>query len=236
MAAQSLILLHGALGSSREWDQLKTMLPSEMQVFSPDFPGHAGNPMPEAELSLGSLCSFLADYIENHIPSGPVVVIGHSLGGYVALKTALDGNSRIAGIVTLGTKLFWSPEIARRESGMLQHKLLLEKVPKYAAALSLLHGEDHWISLLDQISALLHELGMTNPLSPDKAAMLSIPVRVMLGDSDQMVSLEETLHFQKALGNSGLSILPNTPHPLTRANPSRLAFEVQDFLSSLRNT
>jgi hypothetical protein len=53
----------------------------------------------------------------------------------------------------------------------------------------------------------------------------------MLGDRDQMVSLQETLDVYKALPQAQLAVLPNTPHPIEKVDLSLVSVLVQRFLN-----
>ena len=61
------------------------------------------------------------------------------------------------------------------------------------------------------------------------AATLNLPVRLGLGDSDKMVSLEETSKMFRALPTGSFSVLPGTPHPIGQVNPALLASELKHF-------
>jgi esterase len=47
-----------------------------------------------------------------------------------------------------------------------------------------------------------------------------------------MVSLEETIAVYRVIPGAGLSVLPETPHPIEQMNMPLLAGEVRSFLSS----
>ena len=155
------------------------------------------------------------------------------MGGYVALESLLRSNPQIAGVVTLGSKIHWSPEIVEKECKLLKPDGIWAKVPQFAAALSEIHGEKVWQTLLNNVAELLSELGANNYLNPQNLAKITAPVKLMLGDRDEMVTLEETILAFKAIPNSYLSILPNCKHPLSKANPSRIAFEIIEFYHEL---
>lgn len=226
-----IVLLHGALGSSIEWNPVISCLPDGLDIRALNFPGHAETPGAE-NLSLDSLKSFLENYLVENFPNRKVVICGHSLGGYLGICLASAGNPAIAGVITIGTKFHWNPEIASRENSYLNFQKLQEKVPSYAGSLEKLHGSSNIEKLLQQIQFLLTELGESNPLAPENLTSVMVPCRIMLGDKDQMVTREETLSVTNAIQNAGLSILPDTKHPMAKVNPRRLAFEITDFIQA----
>jgi hypothetical protein len=52
----------------------------------------------------------------------------------------------------------------------------------------------------------------------------------MLGDRDKMVSLEETVTVSKQLPNASLAVLPQTSHPVEKADPVVLSFFIRRFI------
>jgi pimeloyl-ACP methyl ester carboxylesterase len=105
----ALLLLHGLGATGEVWDGLTALLPGQWpgSWMVPDLPGH-GRSAPLARYSIGGVAAAVATVLE---PATPLVAIGHSLGGAVAL--ALAGGwfgmqpSAVAG---LGIKARWSQE------------------------------------------------------------------------------------------------------------------------------
>lgn len=99
-----LLLLHGLGATGQVWqDVLDGDWPGEM--IAPDLPGHGLSPR-LASYTFASMASAVASVV----PSGRrVAVLGHSLGGVLALMLA-DGSYgfEVAAVCGLGIKLRWS--------------------------------------------------------------------------------------------------------------------------------
>jgi len=97
-----LVLLHGLGGTGEVWrGLLERHWPAE--VIVPDLPGHGRSPELE-EYTFESM----TDAVEAALPTGRrMVVIGHSLGGVLALTLA-GRSSGVAAVCGLGIKLRWS--------------------------------------------------------------------------------------------------------------------------------
>ena len=83
-----LVLLHGLFGSANNLGQLARAFKEDYVVYSVDLPDHGKSPwLSEASVQVyaQALAAWLA---ENEI--GQSRVIGHSLGGKVAMQLALD--------------------------------------------------------------------------------------------------------------------------------------------------
>ena len=81
---QALILLHGFCETGELWRDFSEALGSEFRVLCPDLPGFGNSPLPDETLSLASVAEQLEQWMQVHHIKQPIV-IGHSLGGYVAL-------------------------------------------------------------------------------------------------------------------------------------------------------
>ncbi len=82
-----LLLVHGITSSSATWDPVIPALAEHAHVIAPDLLGHGESDKPRADYSLGALASVLRDLLER-LGHDRATVVGHSLGGGVALQFA----------------------------------------------------------------------------------------------------------------------------------------------------
>ena len=103
----TLLLLHGIAGSSRTWVPAMELLQQGHAVLAPDLPGHGGSArLPR--YSFGGLAAAIANGLPD---AGPYVVVGHSLGGVVAVALGSGWfGIDIVGVVAVGVKVDWSHE------------------------------------------------------------------------------------------------------------------------------
>ena len=223
-----LLLLHGALGSTTDFDKLKPLLEKNYIVHAINFPGHGGNEMP-LSFSIPFFAEYVIEYCKIHSLSG-INVFGYSMGGYVALYLAHKKPSLFKKIITLGTVLYWDETIAAKEILKLQPSIIEEKVPQFAATLKAQHHPNNWKEVLNKTAGMLQELGKNNLLTNLLLAELKIPILLMLGDLDKMVSRSKTIEVFDLLPTSQLAILPNTQHPLQASDAELVAVMIIKFL------
>ena len=94
-----------------------------------------------------------------------------------------------------------------------------------------MHGEKDWKSLLTKTADLMSDIGAQDYLATSKVSDITIPIQLMLGDSDRMVSLEETMETKRFLGNVSVAILPNTKHPFENVNYNLLNILLSQFFN-----
>lgn len=222
----NLILLHGALGHSDIFKPYLETLSQYFTIHTPLFSGHGDTELPAKGINTEKYTKELTLYCkENNLTD--VALFGHSMGGYVALCYAMQSPENINSIITLGTKFDWTEEQALKESKMLNPDVILEKVPKYAQLLESQHGKK-WKELLPAIASLMVDLGKNPPLK-NNLADINIPVQIMVGDQDNMVTIEESIGVYRSLPNAKLAVLPDTKHPMDKVRPSLLLDVMKDF-------
>jgi esterase len=86
-AGPPAVILHGLLGSARNWTSIAKQLAKTHRVFATDLRNHGRSPW-AATMSFDEMAGDVAAFIGAH-DLGAVRLIGHSLGGKVAMRLAL---------------------------------------------------------------------------------------------------------------------------------------------------
>jgi pimeloyl-ACP methyl ester carboxylesterase len=227
-----LLLLHGALGAASTVKPLQQALALHYRAHTLNFRGHGGAPMPDEPFSIPLFAEDVLRYMDQH-QLRQVNIFGYSMGGYVALYLALHHPDRVKRIFTLATKFAWSPETAAHETKMLQPDKVQEKVPAFAASLTQRHQPNDWKDVMNCTADMMRQLGNNPALNQETLSQITIPVRIAVGDRDAMVTLQETVWAYEHLPKSSLLVLPDTPHPLEKADIQRLKYEIGQFLTPM---
>lgn len=98
-APPRLVLVHGTRLDHREWAGYAELLP-EADVVPVDLPGH-GDLLEEEFTAEGALAA-IRDAVEAAAPGQPVVLAGHSLGGYLATLYAVRHSGALRALVLIG--------------------------------------------------------------------------------------------------------------------------------------
>lgn len=93
-----MVLLHGGAANVHWWAPLAEALASRFHVVALDFRGHGDSDFPEA-LKVGAFSDDLAALLED-LDTPAAILIGHSLGGRVALEHAAS-QAGVRGLVLL---------------------------------------------------------------------------------------------------------------------------------------
>jgi len=94
---ETLVLVHGLGGSAANWLALAPLLLPGRRVLVPELPGHGGSDPLPAAASLNGYADRIAGLLEE-----PAAVVGHSLGGAVALRLAIRRPELVRALVLAG--------------------------------------------------------------------------------------------------------------------------------------
>ena len=226
---ETILLLHGAIGSKDQLQPLKIILEHEFVVHTINCSGHGGEAF-ACEFSIPRFASEVARHIEENQLS-TLHIFGYSMGGYVAMYLALTKPQLVKSITTLATKFYWDETTAAKEVKMLDPDIIETKLPGFAAQLQQRHHPNNWRKVLAETSGMLQSMGKENPLTGAAYGTIKTPALIMLGDRDKMVALDETLSVYKSLHNAQMAVLPGTPHPLEQVDMEQLAFQIRRFVA-----
>jgi pimeloyl-ACP methyl ester carboxylesterase len=98
-AGPPVVILHGLLGSARNWTSVAKALAGAHRVFALDLRNHGRSPW-AATMSFDEMAGDVAAFIDAH-RLGRAQVIGHSLGGKVAMRLALTRPERVERLVVV---------------------------------------------------------------------------------------------------------------------------------------
>ncbi|MHB1508602.1 MAG: alpha/beta fold hydrolase [Acidimicrobiales bacterium] len=98
---RSVLLIHGQPGLGADWCQLAGLLARDHRVVAPDRPGWGGD---ETEATgLRGNAAALAGVVETCALPPPLTVVGHSLGGGIAIALALERPDLVGSLVLVGS-------------------------------------------------------------------------------------------------------------------------------------
>jgi pimeloyl-ACP methyl ester carboxylesterase len=213
----TILLLHGALGTARQMAPLAAQL-GDHHVLMPTLSGHgekAGSAL-DFELFLQDIDVAIAG------TSGPVHILGYSMGGYAALLFAARHPERIASVCTVATKYIWTPEGLAKEVRKLDPDVLEQKVPQFAQTLAAEHGPN-WKELVRSTADLMRRLASEPLLTDDVLSAVECPVLLCVGDRDTTAVPEDTLYTARKLRKAATWVMPWTKHPFEEVDPADLA-------------
>ncbi|ACO46437.1 alpha/beta hydrolase [Deinococcus deserti] len=236
----TLVALHGNLASSAWWASLLAEPPVGWRVLAPDLPGFAGSAH-MGEVSISAYATWLRDWLANHLDPGECpVLLGHSLGGAVALEYAARQPAEISGLALAASApldgLITPEEHYPLLELLREDKFLLEM---HIGALFPSQQPANFTQLVHDASrmARTHYSGNARALSTwkvDPAALAGLPVLVLGGELDRLTT-PDMVHAQAAALGCRATILSGLGHGFPQEDALAFLQHLQPFLNQLPN-
>jgi len=246
-AGEPLVLLHGGVGAIEMFGEVLPLLAAGRQVIAVDLQAHGRTADIDRPLSFELMADDIAALIQQ-LGFERADVMGYSLGGGVALQTAIrhpDGVRKLVLVSTPFKRDGWYPEILAGMAQMgPQAAEPMKQTPMYQLYASVAPRPEDWPVLLTKLGQLLKQ---DYDWSKDVAA-IKAPTLVVVGDADSVrtshaVELFELLGGGQAdagwdgsgMSSARLAILPGTTHYNIFFSPT-LASTVAPFLDAPQTT
>jgi pimeloyl-ACP methyl ester carboxylesterase len=97
-----VLLIHGITGSSAHWESIMPLLAERFTVIAPDLLGHGESAKPRGDYSLGAYASGARDLLIA-LDHRRATVVGHSLGGGIAMQFAYQFPERTDRLVLMSS-------------------------------------------------------------------------------------------------------------------------------------
>ncbi len=94
-----VIILHGLFGSSRNWQGIARALGDDHHVITPDLRNHGLSPHVE-NMSYIEMANDVIS-IADHLNKDDIILVGHSMGGKVAMTAALTNPDRFSALIVV---------------------------------------------------------------------------------------------------------------------------------------
>jgi pimeloyl-ACP methyl ester carboxylesterase len=223
-----LLLLHGALGSVKTFDKLRSLLSENYNVYVYDFQGHGSQSDYGKPLTMEGFSAQWIDFMDaNQLKSAHL--FGYSLGGFVGMYLARHYPEKVLSLFTMGTKWDWTEVSAQKETAFLNPVKMQEKVPKFTTQLAAIHGETRWITTVNAVRDFMLASAKHPVFSEADYKSVQIPVMIGIGDRDVTANLDATINVYRALPNAQFFVAPNTPHPFERVDISLIVKVLRIF-------
>jgi pimeloyl-ACP methyl ester carboxylesterase len=231
-ATPTLVLLHGAGGSAMVWPPELLSLPG-VNVAALDLPGHGGAPRP-GRRTVRQYATAVAETVSASGLSS-LVLVGHSMGGAIALELAAAGLPGLRGLVLLGTS-------GRLRVGQPLFEALSDDFSAATTRISeLSFGPGTPPALRQAAAEELRRCGSMT-LTGDflacngfdrRAALptLEMPTLVISGSADRMVPPRHSEATAAALPQGAFSLIEGVGHFVMQEAPALVGEQVAKFVS-----
>ena len=221
-----VVLLHGYLESMLVWEDFVPFLYKELRVVTLDLPGHGISVVTGEEHSMEFLADTVADALRAlGIPR--CTLVGHSMGGYVALAFCERHPDMLDGVVLLSStpnadtpeKARVAPEAGFAEDNRTRMKDYIEDLTEQVAV-----TEDEGIVAL--LNGMIARKDQNEMLRASK-----VPQLFILGRKDNYIPVEAAEKMVKEHPQARVVWLENSGHMGFLEEPETTARAILDFVN-----
>ncbi len=244
-AGLPLVFLHGFPFDRGVWQKQFEALRSSYRVIAPDLRG-----LGESETLTGptTMEQYAADLqaLLQQLATGPVVLIGHSMGGYVALAFARRFPEMLGGLVLVCTKAGPDTADAAAARWAMAERVKAEgvRVVVEGMAPKMLAADNQDPRMAAEVRGFMAAskpegvigalLGMAErPDSTGLLARLAVPTLVITGADDRLIPPAESEQLAKQIPGAQLRVIPHAGHLVAFEQPEEFNRALQEWLSGL---
>lgn len=236
----TLVLQHGYLGGSAQWENEIKVLSRHFDVIAPDLPGFGEAADLEACDSINSMARSVLGLLDE-LEIGDFQLMGHSMGGMIAQEIAALRTQSVVKLVLYGTGPLglmpnrFEPITASRERLIADG--VAETIKRIGATWFKDGARAQGHALLSEIgakaspeAALVALKAMADWDGRDALERFSMPTLVVWGDSDRSYRWPQVETLWENIPNAQLSVIPGTSHAIHLEKPGLFHAIVKDFL------
>lgn len=250
--APTLVMIHGLSASLHTWEPLRERLEGEYRIIAYDQPGHGlTGPHPERDYTYAGM----ADALEAVLQAEQIdeaTLVGNSMGGWMAWRTALAMPDRVSALVLLDPSGQPYDEEAASNLGFrlmtspLGRWALKHFTPRAAIKASLLDtvSVDSIVTdaMIDQYWELLRYPGNREAAgdlftvkredASGRLGEIAVPTLILWGEEDQLIPVSSGSFFEERIEGSRLIVYPGVGHLPMEEVPDAAARDIASFLEA----
>ena len=252
----ALLLLHGITNSSETWEHVAPLLTERFTVIAPDLLGHGQSATPRGDYSLGAHASGARD-VMTALGVKRATVVGHSLGGGIAMQFAYQFPERCERLVLvssggLGREVHFVLRAAAlpgadyvlpaltsarligvgRGLGDLLRRLRVspgEDVEVLARGFASLDNAGSRQAFLHTVRAVIEPGGQRVSALNRLALAELLPTLIVWGERDSIIPVGHGVAAHEAMPGSRFEVFPGAGHMPHDADPERFAALLTEF-------
>jgi pimeloyl-ACP methyl ester carboxylesterase len=248
-----LLFVHGLGGRWQNWLLNIPAFMGSFRVVAPDLPGFGGSEMPLGRISIQGLAR-VVDELCSELGIEDPVVVGNSMGGFIAAELALAFPTRVRKLVLVSSAGIGTTSL-RREPIMAVGRLMAvstaasgvrnlpvarrPRLRRAALQLVVRYPEKLSVPLATELVQGAGAAGFIGGLDSvitysfrERLPDIEAPTLIVWGRNDILIPVEDAFEFKKLIGsNARVSIFEDTGHLAMLERPSRFNALLASFIA-----
>ena len=239
-AGEPLLFLHGVQGLPG-WTEALARLAEHFTVIAPDHPGFGHSDTPDWVETVDDLAFFYLDLLAK-LADGRVHIVGHSLGGWIAMAMAIRATAQIQSLTLIDAAGISVPDVARGDmfigSAAETGKLLFageHAASHWAAAWQ---ANDEMKEIYDKNRAAAAKYTWQPRLYDPQLARwlhrIDVPTHIVWGEGDFLIPPAHGEELQRLIPGATLTRIAGIGHLGDIEAPSAFAEAIVPFIAGLK--
>ncbi len=245
-AGMPVVLVHGFPLDHSMWDAQIEALSRHWRVIAVDLRGFGGSQVTPGTVTMEQMADDLAELLGALQVEEPVVMVGLSMGGYVAFQFRRRHANRLRALVLCDTRAIAdTPEGAQGRHQLAEQTMAEGTAPIAEAMLPKLFGPQALESNREPVEATRRVI-LANPPAGVAAALrgmaarpdvtadlprISLPVLVIVGQDDAISTVDEMRGIAQQIPGCEFVVIPRSGHMTPLENPVAFNEAIEQFLS-----
>lgn len=244
---EKLVLLHGFCETHEIWNKIAPLLAENFQVITVDLPGFGDSPLPSEDISIDIIAEKISRWLQI-ITDEKVILMGHSLGGYITLAMIEKYPEQLKGFGLLNSTAFSDDDV--KKGNRMKTIDFLKSHGKDTFLDSFIPGlfydsnsssdkilvqEAREISDKTSLPAMIsYTLAMKN--RPSRIHLLqqkNLPLLFIAGKDDQVIPEHKSKEQMQLIAKGQSYFLDDTAHMSMLEKPEETARLIKVFINQL---
>ncbi|GMT97590.1 alpha/beta hydrolase [Corallococcus caeni] len=238
-----VVFLHGYTDSHHTWDLDLPRFPRDFHVYALDQRGHGDSTRPLCCYTQQAFARDVVAFLDAmHVSRA--VLVGHSMGSFIAQQVALDFPHRVRALVLVGS----APTVAGNEVALGLKEVVdtltdpVDPAFIYEFQASTFYAPvpqsylNTLVSESSKLPARVWQDALDGLIAEDHSARLGrirVPTLIIGGDHDGFFSVDEQRALARAIPGAKYLLYPETGHAPHAERPERFVHDVHQFLKRL---
>lgn len=243
-AGVPVLCLHGYGDSLRSFETMTPHLPGGLRVFAVSHRGHGDSPKPEDGYTIDRFAEDAMAFLDA-MGIARAVVVGHSMGSFVAQRIAIDHPDRVLGIVLIGSFVTLNghdgvEEMWREVIDGIADPVDEAFVREFQTGTIAMPVDPAYVEVIVSESMKLPArvwrgamAGMRGRDHTDELAAMSRPTLIIWGDRDALFGPEHEDALRAAIPHAAFLAYEGVGHGVQWEVPQRTAADVGAFALGL---
>ncbi|WP_049793324.1 alpha/beta fold hydrolase [Conexibacter woesei] len=233
-AGPPMLFVHGLSGCWQNWLEQLPVFAASHRVIAVDLPGFGDSELPEREPSIPGYARFLDRLCDRLGVAEPAVVVGNSMGGFVAAELAIAVPERVERLVLVSAAGISSDRVQRRPVlttaraialvtawGASRHEAFARRPGLRRVALSFVarHPERMPAPLAFELMRGSGRPGFLPALDAllgyplrERLPQVACPTLIVWGEDDRVIPVKDASRFERLIPGARKVVLPDTGH------------------------